>query len=324
MQNHNALENINWRKDNFMKSNEKYTVPNYMDNIINETDNGYLLMHRFLIWGNYNNTGEDSKKSINNLKPRCFNNTDSDKLHTLLANSLKKTELNTQIKLAAKAMAESAVYEIKCFHMDQTWNMVVGLGTTSVSETSMTLHHIYGVPYIPGQTLKGIVRSYIICEFFESNEEAAMKNELFTWMFGREEIADKDGKNFDSRQGSLIFFDAAPIFKNDAKYKIDIMTNHHMKYYEKNDIKYLNDSEHPNPIRMLVISGAEFAFRIAVKKKNADCPNLKLYFEEHVNGISTLLDSAVRYTKAALQFHGAGAKTSVGYGLFKESKENRK
>src|SRR5712671_3659044 len=38
--------------------------------------------------------------------------------------------------------------------------MVVGVGDESVLETSITLHHTYGVPYIPGSALKGLTASY--------------------------------------------------------------------------------------------------------------------------------------------------------------------
>jgi len=45
-----------------------------------------------------------------------------------------------------------------------SWRLVVGLGAASVYETSMTLHHIYGIPYLPGSAIKGITRSYrILC-----------------------------------------------------------------------------------------------------------------------------------------------------------------
>ncbi|MBP7139356.1 MAG: type III-B CRISPR module RAMP protein Cmr6 [Caldisericia bacterium] len=50
--------------------------------------------------------------------------------------------------------------------LSQDWNMVIGI-SGSVYETSMTLHHIYGVPYIPGQAVKGMVRNYIISEIFD-------------------------------------------------------------------------------------------------------------------------------------------------------------
>src|SRR5947199_5305127 len=37
--------------------------------------------------------------------------------------------------------------------------MIVGLGSESVLETSICLHRIYGMPYIPGSVLKGLAAS---------------------------------------------------------------------------------------------------------------------------------------------------------------------
>ena len=50
------------------------------------------------------------------------------------------------------------------FSLTLSWRLVVGLGAASVYETSMTLHHIYGIPYIPGSAIKGVTRNYkILC-----------------------------------------------------------------------------------------------------------------------------------------------------------------
>src|SRR5205085_8112131 len=38
--------------------------------------------------------------------------------------------------------------------------MIVGLGSESVLETSISLHRTYGVPYIPGSALKGLAANY--------------------------------------------------------------------------------------------------------------------------------------------------------------------
>ncbi|MCM8809920.1 MAG: type III-B CRISPR module RAMP protein Cmr6, partial [Candidatus Omnitrophica bacterium] len=36
--------------------------------------------------------------------------------------------------------------------------LIVGLGSSHALETSLTLHHIYGIPYIPASALKGVCR----------------------------------------------------------------------------------------------------------------------------------------------------------------------
>lgn len=40
--------------------------------------------------------------------------------------------------------------------------LAVGLGTHNVLETGLTLHRIYGYPYIPGSALKGLARTYAL------------------------------------------------------------------------------------------------------------------------------------------------------------------
>ncbi len=40
--------------------------------------------------------------------------------------------------------------------------LAVGLGSASVFETSISLHHVYGVPFIPSSSVKGIIRSWVI------------------------------------------------------------------------------------------------------------------------------------------------------------------
>ncbi|QRN84303.1 type III-B CRISPR module RAMP protein Cmr6 [Chloroflexota bacterium] len=48
--------------------------------------------------------------------------------------------------------------------------LIIGLGGKGTLEMGITLHHLYGFPYIPGSALKGLARSYginIIAEMFE-------------------------------------------------------------------------------------------------------------------------------------------------------------
>jgi len=44
--------------------------------------------------------------------------------------------------------------------------MILGLGGESVYETSMTLHHVYGIPYLPSPSIKGVLRSWVISQVF--------------------------------------------------------------------------------------------------------------------------------------------------------------
>jgi CRISPR-associated protein Cmr6 len=84
------------------------------------------------------------------------------------------------------------------------WRMICGL-SGGIYETNMTLHHVYGVPYIPASSIKGVVRSWIITNIFTESipleeqdfplvnaEYRALKSsKLFCAIFGSPESIDR-------------------------------------------------------------------------------------------------------------------------------------
>src|SRR2546423_835407 len=101
-----------------------------------------------------------------------------------------------------------------CFSAITEWRMVVGLGGESILETDLTLHHLYGIPYIPGSALKGLTRAYMTGEVFPS-KDIEHDNEVVKHIFGTQKEA-----------GSVIFFDAMPI-DGKATDVLDIMNSHY-------------------------------------------------------------------------------------------------
>lgn len=200
------------------------------------------------------------------------------------------------------------------------WRMVVGLGNESVYETSMTLHHIYGIPYIPGSAIKGVIRSYIITEEFgkdkngksdlKNAEERALKDRGFCDMFG----CPKNSVYNKSMKGRIIFFDAIP--SSPPKIKSDVMNPHYAPYYSDLSGKIPPaDYHNPIPIFFLTVEDTEFEFFIGVK----DIDNI-LIQEGRFLG-KTLSSVAFNWMEKALSEHGIGAKTSVGYGYLTSEQE---
>ena len=229
--------------------------------------------------------------------------------------------------------------------------MIVGLGAENVHETSMTLHHIYGIPYIPGSALKGIARDAAVADLCSEveNEKPDVMDKLISMPdfnetdtlkkgkqianYGRIERQNKDivkpGKStidkiikgwskleiaqkiFGSQKqaGKIIFFDAYP--EKDISIKLDIMNPHYPKYYSDNEAP--TDWQNPNPIKFLTVENTSFNFTLALNKKEADQNKNKIESDP------VLLDDAETWLRLALRSHGVGAKTSVGYGYFKES-----
>ncbi|MDY6991419.1 MAG: type III-B CRISPR module RAMP protein Cmr6 [Pseudomonadota bacterium] len=176
------------------------------------------------------------------------------------------------------------------------WRLIIGLGQESVYETSITLHHIYGIPYIPASAIKGVTRNYYISECFDGVEKQAMKDEQFCQIFG----ADDNSYDGAARQGQVFFFDAFPTELNDNAIQPDVMNVHYPEYYGSGT-KPPTDTQNPNPILFLTVENTPFQFIIGIKKAQENA--------------ETLLKTTTECLKNALEQHGIGAKTAVGYGF---------
>jgi CRISPR-associated protein Cmr6 len=212
------------------------------------------------------------------------------------------------------------------FSSSLQWRMVIGLGGESVYETGMTLHPVYGIPYIPSSSIKGILRSWIISQLFDNSESKAIStSQVFCTLFGCPKDI-KDGKiklssalNGSEFQGTLRFFDAFP---NQApKLKTDIMNVHYKDWYKEVGYQAPTDTQSTNPIPFLTIdndNNLAFAFNIAITENQqlrSFNENIDSYIQEtSLTADSNLLDFANYWLKSALENHGIGAKTAVGYG----------
>ena len=169
-----------------------------------------------------------------------------------------------------------------------TGRMVVGLGSASVWENSIRLHHTYGVPVIPGSALKGLAAR------FAANwlgEEWKREGEAHQTMFGTTESA-----------GYVTFYDAWYVSNGDKLPLLkDVITVHHKEYYqEKKDedgkIKPPADWDSPTPIQFLSANGKYLIT---------------------LGGVDAWRKRAFEIVALALEHEGIGAKTSSGYGRMK-------
>lgn len=159
--------------------------------------------------------------------------------------------------------------------------MVVGLGDESVLETSVALHHTYGVPYIPGSALKGVAACFARQHL---GEKWAPDTDAYKVAFGDTEVA-----------GCVTFFDAFPVPSGggeDRFLRPDVMTVHHPSYYRGQDAPPA-DWDSPTPIPFLSVIGT---YLVALA------------------GPPAWVDAAFQILEHALAYLGVGAKTSSGYG----------
>ncbi len=167
--------------------------------------------------------------------------------------------------------------DTSCYLCTISGRMIIGLGNESVTETGLTLHHTYGVPYIPGSALKGLTAH------FTSNSitfNGAQDQQVRKILFGSSD-----------ESGFITFHDALP---DPADFDIieDIMTPHHQKYYSGENISP-GDFDSPVPISFLSVHGT---FHVALTGPEAWRKCSKELLTE------------------AIQQEGIGAKTSSGYG----------
>jgi CRISPR-associated protein Cmr6 len=216
--------------------------------------------------------------------------------------------------------------------------LVVGLGSGHVLETSLTLHHIFGIPYIPGSALKGVVRMVNFWEIVENNKNNVKDIEKYIKDLQKQlyedEISHSDSgdilkhkllfgaQNF---KGLLIFLDAYPeINENQQIFELDVMTPHYQSYYTKNQPP--GDWENPNPIPFLTVKkGINFCFNVLFDKFRAltlkddgFSEKVKEIIEEWLDDFSQLSQLVKNWLKIALKEFGVGAKTRLGYGIFEE------
>jgi len=173
------------------------------------------------------------------------------------------------------------------------WRIVVGLGGETVLETDLTLHHLYGIPYIPGSALKGLTRAYATSEEEEGHlsKKIDEDDKTIQRVFGSQE-----------RAGTVIFFDAMPV---NGKFAVDldIMNAHYPEYYGQN--KLPTNDQNPNPVTFLTIADTVFMFALAARRSED---------QQDVAQAKTWL-------KKALAKYGVGGKTSAGYGYFTDIRD---
>lgn len=148
--------------------------------------------------------------------------------------SLNATNLNQRHQTKAKTLHPSTT----CWLQTTKTRLIAGMGNASVYENGITLHHLYGIPYLPASSIKGLLRSWILqccfnTEKMENNhqlEQAAMKDPLFIRLFGGIYKKNKEIHKEEAKRGDLIVWDAFPTKK--PKVEVDIITNHYK--YEEN------------------------------------------------------------------------------------------
>lgn len=170
--------------------------------------------------------------------------------------------------------------------------LFIGLTGGGMLETGCAISHSYGMPYIPGSSVKGVVRAQARDSRF-GHEHPAIINELF----GVD--ADPEKGHPQGLSGLVTFHDAWWV-PGSADHPLveEIVTTHHPDYYRNEGQTPATDFDSPVPNAQIAVQG-RFLF---VLEGPRDTPGW--------------LDLAEKMLTAALSTRGIGAKTRTGYGLF--------
>lgn len=166
--------------------------------------------------------------------------------------------------------------------------LVSRLGSHHPLETGFIWHRTLGVPYLPGSSLKGLLSAY------------ARESRGGYGMLGQERALELFGDQEQHGVGRLVVLDVLPV--SPCRLELDIINPHFAPYYRGGQPPA--DVWAPSPVKFLVVpKGVKFRFAVLGPHGYADPKDLS---------------DAENLLVGALTFLGIGAKTAVGYGLFRD------
>ncbi|UYM15657.1 type III-B CRISPR module RAMP protein Cmr6 [Endozoicomonas euniceicola] len=207
------------------------------------------------------------------------------------------------VRLINHLQGQYQVYELD-------WHFVTGMGNPHPVENGFLWHPTLGTPYLQGASVKGLLRSWM-------EQQGADPETLHLW-FGSESKEpahqNNDNKNNDNKTGALVFHDVIPVDR--PKLGADIMTPHMGKWYEKGGSDHPADNPEtvpadwhsPVPVSFLVTREARFLFAISPRTA----------------AMAEVMDTVMAELENALEWLGAGSKTSVGYGAMQRKETAEK
>jgi CRISPR-associated protein Cmr6 len=190
----------------------------------------------------------------------------------------------------AKDLAKYLHAGAQTFTMKTETKLLIGRGTPSVFEQGISLHPLFGLPFLPGSAIKGVTAHWAA----ENVNDAELREQIFG-------PPPPDGKENELSQGKVVFLDAVPLQRQCLEK--DVLAPHYSEYYRGNE-KWPSDGENVIPMFLPAVRREvvfQFAVQLAVAAKGED----------------KLLDTAQEWIKSALQEFGIGSKTGSNYGYFK-------
>ncbi len=209
----------------------------------------------------------------------------SDAKHKLIA-KIAELEVPAFYKKALERWQQVTADKARfhAFSGDISQRLYIGVTRDSPLETGVTVSHSYGMPIIPGSSLKGLARA--TATYLERNGSFQIRPEVMRWLFG------EGGDTGES--GGLYFHDAWWTGSGEP-FVAEIVTPHHTGYYGKEGKEPASDTDSPIPVPQIAVQGG-------------------FYFV--IEGDAAWTPVAAALLQNGLQQWGIGGKKSSGYGRF--------
>jgi CRISPR-associated protein Cmr6 len=173
---------------------------------------------------------------------------------------------------------------------------------STVTEGSVLLHHTYGVPYVPGSALRGVVRAWVRSLPQKPGRMKTTKPSV-DLLFGYTEEGERGGQ-----AGFFDFWDALWVPESPAKVRADWsplardIVNPHQSEYYTGEANSPDVREDPVPTENLTVRPGTKFFG-AIEFRSTSDAVLAPWLEWLKNSLAD-----------AVKLRGAGAKTRAGYG----------
>ena len=186
------------------------------------------------------------------------------------------------MRLAAMVESRGGRWEV----LATVSRFVTGLGRSHPVQNGFAWHPTLGTPYLPGSSVKGLVRAWVTLDTDPKPDRQTIER-----LLGGSDTA-----------GTICFLDAFPIAP--VRLEADVMTPHYAGWTTDDPP---GDWCSPTPIPFLVTA-----------------PKTPLLFGLVPRGMASAsdLDTVRGWLKCALAWSGAGAKTAVGYGRFTDATDS--
>lgn len=201
--------------------------------------------------------------------------------------------------------------EVKTVELYTQTRLVTGLGLPSPTETGLLLDRLTGCPYLPGSSVKGLLRHAAKLVAQGELETAKENDDASYWQEHRAAVFGPDRTEAETpAKGQVLFFDAFPTAWPNLE--LDVLTPHYSAYYgDESGTEPPADWHDPVPVAFLTVApGTRFRFHFVDGARTPAAEG---------TGILTAPDPLPRLERlleTALDWLGIGGKTSSGYGLF--------